>query len=909
MRRLRLYGENFMQIQAPSVLKLIYEQGVNPFYIMQLYSFVLWFSSGYFEFAIALIIITVLSIAIMVWEARRQTKALSKHVRSGMTVTTLRNGFPLQKSSRDLVPGEVIIMHGNCPYDLDCDVVLLDGLCVVDESALTGESHPLYKVFLPPDDNKIFDVDQNNQNIVFSGTKILQVKGKSDVLAVVIRTGFDTQKGELVRSVLFPKPVDFQFYSDFTKYVQFCILLGLLAAGYSAYAWTMNNASLLTIVLYSLDMITFVVPAILPMSLSALYGHSQRRLKRSGIYCLCSKYILLCGGVDVFCFDKTGTLTESELGFGALVPSEPAAGFSEPVTELETLSCEDPRVLTLAACHSLSLIDGEPCGDPLDLPLFNAVNWELHEQEPAPDVDFPAPVATYVRPRLVTQGAGAPADHDVAVYKQFPFTAAGRRATVLARRRFGSGLDVYVKGAPEALVEMCDPATVPANFQDVLDWYTSQGFRVVGLAWNPLDAHLELSQAENMEQEDLEAGSHFLGMVVMLNTVKAACYEPLEQLHEVNITPVMVTGDNLLTAVSVARESGLVMKTQTILRVDAELVPSSVNAAQHLRITYTSPETERSQTFLKGKFKAVHSDNYVFAIDGASFELIHTFDRSTLRTIVHRCRVFGRMAPQQKVQVIETLQDLGHQVGMCGDGCNDCGALRTAHAGLSLSPAEPSAAAPFTARTGSVACVPALICEGRCRSRRVVRALQERLLDGAGRHADGAHSVHARLRASLAAVHHYGGGVWTAGAVRADHDGGAHAPDAPPSAASSHRARPGGLLARLRARPVRDAAGGLLLHGRAALVRAGIGDDQVHQHLLRDGQHAADLRGVGAVCRHDPRVHLVLADVLAGGAVPEASLHQPPADGADPAVAGRQRVRHVLPGLGVDQVASNAVRP
>ena len=59
-------------------------------------------------------------------------------------------------------------------------------------------------------------------------------------------------------------------------------------------------------VLFSLDMLTFVVPAMLPMNLSALYAFSQRRLKRSGIYCLCAKYILLCGGLDVFCFDKVG---------------------------------------------------------------------------------------------------------------------------------------------------------------------------------------------------------------------------------------------------------------------------------------------------------------------------------------------------------------------------------------------------------------------------------------------------------------------------------------------------------------------------------------------------------------------------------------------------------------------------
>ena len=79
---------------------------------------------------------------------------------------------------------------------------------------------------------------------------------------------------------------------------------------------------------------------------------------------------------------------------------------------------------------------------PADL---QAVDWELHEQEPTPDPDFSdAPVTKFVRPVVVGDG-GVPSDHDVAVYKQFPFSAASRRCTVLARRRFGAGLDAYIK--------------------------------------------------------------------------------------------------------------------------------------------------------------------------------------------------------------------------------------------------------------------------------------------------------------------------------------------------------------------------------------------------------------------------------------------------------------------------------
>lgn len=66
------------------------------------------------------------------------------------------------------------------------------------------------------------------------------------------------------------------------------------------------------------------------------------------------------------------------------------------------------------------------------------------------------------------------------------------------------------------------------------------------------------------------------------------------------------------------------------------------------------------------------------------------------------------------MQLVEDLQSLGYAVGFCGDGANDCGALKAAHVGVSLSDAEASVAAPFTARAGNISCVPIIIREGRC---------------------------------------------------------------------------------------------------------------------------------------------------------------------------------------------------
>jgi cation-transporting ATPase 13A2 len=84
-----------------------------------------------------------------------------------------------------------------------------------------------------------------------------------------------------------------------------------------------------------------------------------------------------------------------------------------------------------------------------------------------------------------------------------------------------------------------------------------------------------------------------------------------------------------------------------------------------------------------------------------------------LAQLLARCQVFARMSPDEKNEVVERLQSIGYTVLMCGDGANDCAALKAADVGLSLSEAEASVAAPFTSKTPDIGCVLEVIKEGR----------------------------------------------------------------------------------------------------------------------------------------------------------------------------------------------------
>ena len=130
------------------------------------------------------------------------------------------------------------------------------------------------------------------------------------------------------------------------------------------------------------------------------------------------------------------------------------------------------------------------------------------------------------------------------------------------------------------------------------------------------------------------------------------------------------------------------------------VVAEDSSIGQQLSVTYSLPESETASIIQVARTQPIHpvacrsyhfqdtsqvqnmtSENYVFACDGKTFNQIRTRDPELFKRIVHRGKVFARMLPEQKIELIECLKGLGRQVIMCGDGCNDCGALKTAHAG------------------------------------------------------------------------------------------------------------------------------------------------------------------------------------------------------------------------------------
>ncbi len=310
--------------------------------------------------------------------------------------------------SKELVPGDLF----EVPEDgkaLPCDAVLISGSVILNESMLTGESTPIIKSHLP-NTNKLFDAKVDTKYLMFSGTKVVQKRalGNSKVLGLVSATAFNTVKGNLIRSILFPKEVELKFKKDSIRYILFMGFLSFVGFGISIPFMISNGIDTLQIIKRFFDLITTTVPPSLPACLGIGISYALSRLKKWGIICINRERVNITGRVNMVCFDKTGTLTEDHLDVYGFKPSKltkenDVFGFDPFVTDLKNIQLEafehykefakedlkknsnKPKDLKklfiecLASCHGITRVNGKIIGDPIDVKMFESSGWELNE--------------------------------------------------------------------------------------------------------------------------------------------------------------------------------------------------------------------------------------------------------------------------------------------------------------------------------------------------------------------------------------------------------------------------------------------------------------------------------------------------------------------------------------------------
>jgi magnesium-transporting ATPase (P-type) len=346
------YGYNTLDIDPKSLTELILAKVSHPFYLFQSLSVFIWIRTGYFTFAFVILFSSIGSIINEIYLTRKAEKNLQELIPAQGDVMVIRDSKSQKIHASHLVVGDIIVLEGmkNVPGD----IIVLKGQAVVDEASLTGESLPVVKNPIP-NISENFKAESFKNSIIFAGSDILLVKddkASSQALGRVYATGFSSTKGDLFKTLLFPKPLEFKFNNDAWKFLGILAFIGVLAFINRVIQQLGNGKSFWNTLLTSADLITIAVPPALPLVLTVGIVLSIERLKKSKIFCISPERVNFAGRIDTMCWDKTGTLTSPTLNFAGvdIFLNGKFSGFQN----VDKLS--PGMEMVMATCHSVNMV-------------------------------------------------------------------------------------------------------------------------------------------------------------------------------------------------------------------------------------------------------------------------------------------------------------------------------------------------------------------------------------------------------------------------------------------------------------------------------------------------------------------------------------------------------------------------
>ncbi|KAI9255357.1 hypothetical protein EDC94DRAFT_617434 [Helicostylum pulchrum] len=692
--RKELLGPNIIPVYVPSIPWAIIQEFSSFLYLYQMMCMWVWYYFQYYPMGLVQTGIILTSAFIRVYlrlKAERRIKSMAEYTSK---IHVYRDCVWKEDiSSAGLVPGDVfeIDEHSQVP----CDCVLLSGTVVVNESALTGEAMPIRKFPLPDDDN-VYDIDGvGKSNTLYAGTLISQVipaidQSEKRVYAVVVRTGISSEKGMLIHKILFPSPVSFIF--DQHIKIAICILLiwGGITFGLTLYLMGRGN---ITSWYYGIFIISQIFSPLLPAAFTINQSVCAARLRKKQIICIDLARINLAGKVRIFCFDKTGTLTREGLEFFGSVAATQNQ-FQERIQD--PLSMDPTLAMGIATCHAVTKVGDQLIGNPVDIESFNAMHWEII-----------SPVSPDYLDSLMPPTGFKHTTYPVHVIRRCEFIHAHASQSVVILDPTDNHVHVFLKGSFEKVKLLSTTGSIPANYDLVSSDYAQQGCYVLALAHRDIgeiEKDVTIEQVKNMSRVELEVGCNFVGFVLFRNMLKEDTADAISQLKEGDIRTVMITGDTALTGIYIARQCGMIDPGQDIFLGDLvhnQMVWRNIN---------TGNEINDINTVLNEDTCPDYKKRIELALTGCAFEFLVT--QNLIRPYLLYTRVFARMTPNDKVKCVQLHMEKG-VTAMCGDGGNDCGALRAAHVGMALSEAEASMVSPFSTGKRTIMQCVELLKQGR----------------------------------------------------------------------------------------------------------------------------------------------------------------------------------------------------
>ncbi|KAJ2760081.1 hypothetical protein IWQ57_006391, partial [Coemansia nantahalensis] len=387
-----------------------------------------------------------------------------------------------------------------------CDCILIAGGAIVDESSLTGEPLPVRKFPLRVDDGEYSAAGAGRSSTLFAGTIVAQVQPtaqpadsvESDhVLALVRATGTMSDKGRLVRQILFPSPITFVFDEQLRIVVAILVLCAVFTMGMAAYLY---QGSPVAVAFYGLFAMAQLLSPLLPAALVVGQSMAAARLRRRQIFCVDPQRVMVAGKIKLFCFDKTGTLTRDHIEmFGAQCVDRASGQFAAFSGDLRATG--EVFQQGVAGCHAVASLDGQLIGNPVDIEQFRASGAQI---DPRP---------RYLDAVLPAAGSGLGTLH---IVRRFEFVHARASMSVVVLDERTGQLHVFVKGSFERIKALSAAGSVPADYDATCARLAGEGCYVLAMAHKTLDVR-DPAAVGALAQDELERGCDLLGLLVFRN--------------------------------------------------------------------------------------------------------------------------------------------------------------------------------------------------------------------------------------------------------------------------------------------------------------------------------------------------------------------------------------------------------
>ncbi|TGC11518.1 cation-translocating P-type ATPase [Methanolobus halotolerans] len=518
----------------------------------------------------------------------------------------LRSGMSKVLPSRELVVGDVVLLEAGDRVPADVRIFYAKNLRA-DESILTGESVPVEKSTDSITTGCVSFGDQ--KNVSFAGTLVNQGQGRG----IVVATGNRTQIGRISEFIRESKEMSTPLLRkmDHMSYVLSAVIVAIAALTFAVGLFRGYGA--VEIFMASVSLAVAAIPEGLPAVITISMAIGVNRMAAKNTIIRTVPAVETLGSATVICTDKTGTLTKNQMTVTRIYAASrwyeltgtgyvPEGDFLQDGVSIDPMA-DKALMNTLKAgvlCNDASFkgvddIDGDPTEGALLISGLKAGKFYL----PRKDI--------------------------------VPFEPEERFMATLHENEDGSK-SIYVKGSPEKVLDMCisqfdGQRAGPVDAEGILgasEQMASDTLRVLGMAYKDVPADVESIEAEDIKE------LVFLGLQGMMDPPREGVTEAIEKCKTAGIRVIMITGDHLRTAYSIATKVGI--------------------------------ETEGA---LSGKDVGNMSDEHL----GQRLDSVS---------------VFARTSPEDKLRLVRLLKDMGEVVAVTGDGINDAPALKTADIGISM---------------------------------------------------------------------------------------------------------------------------------------------------------------------------------------------------------------------------------